>query len=241
MLVAGHRGVRVGAPENTMEAFRMAAQAGVDMIETDTRMTKDGEIILMHDHTIDRTTAGTGAVREMTLADIRAAAPEVPTLREFLEGMKDWPQMTYNFELKDYPTDGEEWAWESMKKTIDLIVEFGLEDRCVVNSFNGALLEKVDADYQHRFKLHGFYPYSILGEIKGNPMDYLFCACLWGAGSLENKQLYDELIQGGVEPWVGAGVKEKEQLKLAAENGAKLVTTDDPVQTIRYLKELGLR
>ena len=241
MLVAGHRGVRVGAPENTMEAFLIAAKAGADMIETDTRMTKDGVIILMHDHTIDRTTKGTGAVREMTLAEIKAAAPEVPTLREFLEGMKDYTEMTYNFELKDYPTDGEEWAWESMKKTVDMIIEFGLEDRCVVNSFNGKLLEKVDADYNHRFKLHGFYPYSILGECAGNPMDYLFCACLWGPGSLENKALYDELLAGGVEPWVGASVREKEQLKLAAENGAKLVTTDDPIQTIQYLKELGLR
>ena len=63
MLVAGHRGVRVGAPENTMEAFLIAAKAGADMIETDTHMTKDGVIILMHDHTIDRTTSGSGPVR----------------------------------------------------------------------------------------------------------------------------------------------------------------------------------
>jgi len=60
MLAAGHRGVREGAPENTMKAFHMAARAGVDMIETDIHMTKDGQIILMHDHTIDRTTSGTG-------------------------------------------------------------------------------------------------------------------------------------------------------------------------------------
>ena len=99
----------------------------------------------------------------------------------------------------------------------------------------------MDEEYHHRYKLHGFYPYSILGRCEGDPMKYLFCACLWGAGSLENKALYDELLTGGVEPWVGASVKEKEQLKLAADNGARLVTTDDPVQTIRYLKELGLR
>ena len=123
----------------------------------------------------------------------------------------------------------------------ELVKKYGLEDRCVVNSFSGKLLEKVDAEYNHRFKLHGFYPYHILGECAGNPMEYLFCACLWGAGSLENEQLYKDLIEGGVEPWVGASVKTKEQLKLAADNGAKLVTTDDPIQTIQYLKELGLR
>ena len=128
-----------------------------------------------------------------------------------------------------------------MRKTIALVKKYGLEDRCVINSFSGWLLEKVDEEYNHCFRLHGFYPYNILGEVKGDPMDYLFCACLWGAGSLENEQMYKDLIEGGVEPWVGASVKEKEQLKLAAENGAKLVTTDDPIRTIQYLKELGLR
>lgn len=241
MLVAGHRGVRVGAPENTMEAFLMAARAGVDMIETDIHMTKDGVIILMHDHTIDRTTKGTGLICEKTYEEIKAVGEDVPTLEEFLDGMKDFPEMTFNFELKDYPAKGEEWAWESMRKTIALVEKYGLADRCVINSFSGQLLEKVDEEYNHRYKLHGFYPYRILGEYKGNPGDYLFCACLWGEGSLENKALYDELLESGVEPWVGASVREKEQLKLAAQNGAKLVTSDDPAQTIRYLKELGLR
>ncbi len=238
MLVAGHRGVRVGAPENTMEAFHRAAQAGAHMIETDTHMTKDGVIILMHDHTVDRTTAGSGRIRDLTYDEIRAIGPDVPTMREFLEGMKQYEQMTFNFELKDYPADDEEWAWESMRKTIGLIEEFGLCDRCVVNSFSGQLLEKVDAEYGHRYKLHGFYPFEILGKCERNPMEYLFCACLWGEGSLENAQLYRDLMEGGVEPWVGASVRTKEQLRIACENGAKLVTTDDAETTLRLLKEL---
>ena len=239
MLVAGHRGVRVGAPENTMEAFLMAAKAGVDMIETDTHMTKDGVIILMHDHTIDRTTSGTGLIKEKTCAEIKAIAPEVPTLEEFLEGMKDYTEMTYNFELKDYPADDEEWAWESMRKTIALVKKYGLEDRCVINSFSGWLLEKVDEEYGHRFKLHGYYPFSILGECGRNPMDYLFCACIFDKTTVPSEEMFKALVDGGVEPWVGAGVKEKADLIACEKLGAKLVTTDNPAETLRFLREEG--
>ncbi len=238
MLVAGHRGVRIGAPENTMQAFHMAARAGVDMIETDVRMTKDGVLVLMHDETIDRTTRGTGKVREMTYDALHAAAPEVPTLREFLEGTAVYEGMTYNFELKDYPEQGEERAWECMRKTIDMIEEFSLADRCVVNSFSGRLLEKVDEEYNHRYRLHGFYGWQNLGKCSRDPMGYLFCACMCGS-AVYSQQAYQTLRDGGVQPWVGAGVKTKEQLALAVSLGAELVTTDDPIETLRILREIG--
>ncbi len=240
MLVAGHRGVRVGAPENTMEAFHKAAQAGVDMIETDIRLTRDGVLVLMHDDTIDRTTKGTGKVCELTYAQLHEMAPEVPTLREFLEGTKIYEGLTYNFELKDYPEHGEERAWENMRKTIAMVEEYGLRDRCVINSFSGRLLEKVDEEYSHRYKLHGFYDWHNLGICCRDPMEYLFCACMCGR-AVYDEACYQALAGGGVEPWVGAGVKTKEQLQRAVELGAKLVTTDDPVETIRILREIGAR
>jgi len=240
MLVAGHRGVRVGAEENTMKAFRMAAEAGAEMIETDIHMTKDGVIILMHDHTVDRTTSGSGLIREMTYEEIKAVGPEVPTLEEFLEGMKDYPEMTYNFELKDYPENGEEIAWESMRKTIAMIEKYDLADKCVVNSFSGKLLEKVDEEYNHRYKLHGFYPLTELGAYRGEPMKYMFCACIFDETTVARQSMYDELTAAGVEPWIGAGVKTKEDLLESHKRGAKLVTTDNPAETIRFLKELGI-
>ncbi len=238
MLVAGHRGVRVGAPENTMEAFHRAAQAGVDMIETDIRMTKDGVLVLMHDETIDRTTKGTGKVRDMTYAQLHEMAPEVPMLREFLEGTRMYEGLTYNFELKDYPEQGEEHAWECMRKSIAMIEEYDLADRCVVNSFSGRLLEQVDEEYNHRYRLHGFYGWHNLGTCRRNPMEYLFCACMCGR-AVYDEECYRALNDGGVEPWVGAGVKTKEQLRRAVQLGARLVTSDDPVETLRILREIG--
>ena len=68
---AAHRGNVDGFPENTMPAFESAYEIGVDMIELDLRMTKDGEIVVIHDATVDRTSDGHGNVSDMTLAELK--------------------------------------------------------------------------------------------------------------------------------------------------------------------------
>lgn len=67
-----HRGASGNYPENTLRAFQMALEMGVDEIELDLRMTLDGHLVVMHDATVDRTTDGTGAIGELTLGEIRA-------------------------------------------------------------------------------------------------------------------------------------------------------------------------
>ena len=71
--VAAHRGNSCVCPENTLVAMRSALELPVDMLEIDLHMTKDGHIILMHDHAVDRTTDHTGLIRDYTLAQTRAA------------------------------------------------------------------------------------------------------------------------------------------------------------------------
>ena len=87
-----HRGLSPGFPENTLAAFRNSVALGVDAIEIDMRATKDGEIVIMHDTTVDRTTDGTGAVSDLTLAEIKAldagGGERVPTYEESLEAVK---------------------------------------------------------------------------------------------------------------------------------------------------------
>ena len=70
--VAAHRGFSELYPENTMLAFRKALEIGVDQIETDIRITSDGELVCIHDDTVDRTTNGKGRVCDKTLAEIKA-------------------------------------------------------------------------------------------------------------------------------------------------------------------------
>ena len=96
VVAISHRGESVRHPENTMPAYRAAIEAGVDFIEVDIRTTADGQLVSMHDETVNRMTNGTGKVAEMTLAQIRMldagikagpqfAGTKVPTFDEILE------------------------------------------------------------------------------------------------------------------------------------------------------------
>ena len=66
-----HRGASARAPENTLESFRLAAESGAGGLETDAHMTLDGRVVAIHDASVDRTTDGTGLVREMTLRELQ--------------------------------------------------------------------------------------------------------------------------------------------------------------------------
>ena len=70
--VVAHRGDWRNSPENSIQAFKSCIEMGVDMIEIDVRKTKDNELVIIHDATVDRTTNGTGAVKDMTLAEMDA-------------------------------------------------------------------------------------------------------------------------------------------------------------------------
>lgn len=71
MKVIAHRGASCCAPENTLAAFRRAAEMGADFIETDLQLTRDGLLVAIHDETLDRTTTGTGPVSAETLEELR--------------------------------------------------------------------------------------------------------------------------------------------------------------------------
>src|SRR5215210_2034266 len=67
-----HRGASASAPENTLEAFRIAVEAGAGGLELDVHLTRDGHVVVIHDDTVERTTGGTGSVAEMTFDELRA-------------------------------------------------------------------------------------------------------------------------------------------------------------------------
>jgi len=83
-----HRGGPAYAPENTLAAFRNAIEIGADRLEMDVQMTKDGELVVIHDETVDRTTNGTGHVANLTLAEIRTLdagnGEKIPTFAEVI-------------------------------------------------------------------------------------------------------------------------------------------------------------
>ena len=106
--VVGHRGFKAVAPENTIASFEAAAAVGTDYMELDVHQTKDGELILMHDAKVDRTTDGKGAVRDLTFAEIRkldaGKGQQVPTLREALAWAKQ-KGVRIDIDYKDGPVE----------------------------------------------------------------------------------------------------------------------------------------
>ena len=94
-LIIGHRGASGEAPENTMASFRLAVEQGADILETDVHLSADGVPVVIHDHTLDRTTNGHGLVARHTLAQIQAldagswyskeyAGERIPTLDDLI-------------------------------------------------------------------------------------------------------------------------------------------------------------
>ncbi len=97
-LIIAHRGASSQAPENTMSTFKAAVEAGADAVELDVRLSKDQQVVIMHDRRVDRTTTGVGTVGSHTLEDLKAldagswfgrdyTSEQVPTLEEVFQQM----------------------------------------------------------------------------------------------------------------------------------------------------------
>lgn len=137
-----HRGFSGNYPENTMLAFRKALEAGCEGIEFDVHLTKDGQIVIIHDEAIDRTSGQHGLVKDMTYEELcrvdfayRYAGlvpfQRIPTLREYFELVKDL-DIRSNIELKTgvYEYPGIEQA------VYHLIQEYHMEEKVIISSFN---------------------------------------------------------------------------------------------------------
>jgi glycerophosphoryl diester phosphodiesterase len=140
-LLFAHRGGAALAPENTLEAFLQAVERwGADVLETDVRLTRDGELVLIHDDTVDRTTNGTGRVSELTWAELqeldagyrfthddgehpfRGRGVRIPRFEELLEAL---PGVRINVDSK---------APEAARTLVDLIHRRGDEHRVLLAS-----------------------------------------------------------------------------------------------------------
>ena len=100
VIVSGHRGDMTGKDENTMAAFRRALSCGCEMVETDVRMTKDGQIVLRHDSRIE----GIGEIRDHTCEELRNVRPDLALLSELAELAAAHPDLGLLIELKDVPS-----------------------------------------------------------------------------------------------------------------------------------------
>lgn len=147
-LVIAHRGTPQELPENTLSSFSRALQEGSDVLETDLRVTKDGQFVLIHDESVDRTTNGSGLVGELLLAEIktlRTASPlggytkyAVPTLIELLTMTQGRTPLL--LELKD-PRFRERLL---AKQLVDVLIAYEMLNKSAIVSFNSELVQSVN-------------------------------------------------------------------------------------------------
>ncbi|MDO5715688.1 MAG: glycerophosphodiester phosphodiesterase [Tissierellia bacterium] len=141
MLNIAHRGFKSKYPENTMIAFRKAVEAGCDGIEFDVHLSKDGEVVIIHDERLDRTTDRTGKVMDYTwreLQEINGANlyphlsfEPIPTLRQYFDYIKDKNIIT-NVELKTSIY----WYDKIEEKVYNILKEYDIMDQIIISSFN---------------------------------------------------------------------------------------------------------
>jgi len=146
--IIAHRGASLYAPENTLHAFNLAILQGADAIELDVKLSADGQVVVIHDETINRTTGEHGRVRELSLEvlqsldagshfDISFQGAQIPSLAEVLDNIGQ--RSILNIELTNYDkiTDN------LPEKVADLINSHNLRHRTLLSSFNPIALVRI--------------------------------------------------------------------------------------------------
>jgi glycerophosphoryl diester phosphodiesterase len=151
--ILAHRGSAGTHPENTFASYQAAMDAGADGIEIDVHLTKDGDLVVLHDATVNRTTNGTGYVKDFSLAEIKQldagswfsnifAGEHIPTLNEVLAFIAQ-TNLLLNIELKNVTI-----AYVGMEaEVIRLVKAYQLTDRVIVSSFNHMSLHMITQKY----------------------------------------------------------------------------------------------
>ncbi len=193
--ITGHRGARGIAPENTLAGFQVALNLSVDIIELDVHLTRDGELVVMHDPHVERTTDGAGAIGSYTLAELKrlSAAAEfggeaqygvqrVPTLQEVYDLVGG--RCTVNVEVKP-AADGTRYPGIE-EKLVEFLHRNDPANRTVISSFNHPTLVKIHA-LEPRLRRHGIVSH-----------DYFELAASLGKGAGD---VVDDFVARGVD-WV---------------------------------------
>ena len=184
--IFAHRGSKGTHPENTLASFKEAVRVGSDGIELDVHLTKDGQLVVIHDETVDRTTNGTGEIRTLTLAEIKEldagswfhnkyAGEKIPTLEEVLLLLKE---LGFNGQL-------------NIELKTDVIQYKGLVEKC--------LALQSAKDWPFAIVYSSFNPYTLVELKEANPsqeIGLLFESKEWadkGDAMLEKESYHPDL------------------------------------------------
>ncbi|MFB6465879.1 glycerophosphodiester phosphodiesterase [Cytobacillus sp. Hz8] len=239
-LILAHRGYSAKYPENTMKAFMEAHKAGADGIELDVQLTKDEEIVIIHDEKVDRTTNGKGFVKDFSLNEIKKIdagyhklgglrKEPIPTLQEVFDWLKT-NDLICNIEFKNgrFPYKGME------EKVISLVRDYQLSNRIIFSSFNHYSI---------------VYCYRLAPEIEIAPLylEGLYMPWIY-AQSIRAKGIHprfeaapDFLVKASMEAGIQVRpftVNKEDEIKRLIKVDCSAIITDDPVKALRIRREM---
>ncbi len=207
MTVIAHRGFSGEYPENTMLAFEKALEAGADGIEMDIHLSKDGEVMIIHDEALMRTAGLPGVVSDYTRSELeRISAGKtqkdsfgftpIPSLEEYLSFMSQHKDKFTNIELKTAP----QYYPGIEEKALALVKRFGLEENIIWSSFNWlsvVKLKKIAPKMEGGLLFSGMKLYDMASIIKDLGIEYFHP---------DYNDLTDEIVEGLHDGGVGLNV-----------------------------------
>ncbi|MGB9496390.1 MAG: glycerophosphodiester phosphodiesterase [Dissulfuribacterales bacterium] len=224
MIIIGHRGAAALEPENTLLSIKRAIDIGVDAIEIDVHLSKDKELVVIHDATVDRTTNGTGPVSGYSVQEIKrldaGKGEAIPTLQEVIDLIDK--RVMLIIELKEEGTEG---------SVVDLLGRNNLFDKSCVISFWHRLVKTVKA-MDSRIKT------GVL--LVGSPVD----ACVATRASADtlvmkytfvDRELVEMAHEKGLKVFIW-NIDDRDLLKPYVDMGVDAIGTNDPRVLVEYFR-----
>ncbi|MCZ2260848.1 glycerophosphodiester phosphodiesterase [Sporosarcina sp. G11-34] len=242
MDIYAHRGSSGTHPENTFAAFKEAARLPIFGVEFDVHMTRDGELVIIHDEKINRTSNGKGFVKDMTLNELKkydfgawfskeCKGEVIPTLFEVLELFSE-TSLQLNIELKSdvFPYPG------MAEKVLDLVGAMKLDSRVVISSFNHEMIRTVKQLAPH------IQTAALFMEVLVDPLQYIRAIPTDALHITKHAALRSsakKVIEEGVPVQVFT-VNKASQMKALKEIGVRAIFTDYPEKMSNHLNNTSI-
>ncbi|MBP7861752.1 glycerophosphodiester phosphodiesterase [bacterium] len=238
-MVIAHRGGKKWAPENTMSGFKQSIDIKADGIELDIHKCKSGELVVIHDETLDRTTNGTGYVKEKTWSELsklsaglwfdkKFESEKIPLLKEVLALVDG--KLVLNIEIKNSPVayDGIE---DDLLKMLD---DYKYPDKIIISSFDHAVLKNISSK-SDKYRL-AFLGDALVYDVGGyaNKLGASAWHPYHGELRIDNvEQAHKNNLM--VNVWTVNETKDWNRMRSLKVDG---IVTDDPAGLIDYLKTM---
>jgi glycerophosphoryl diester phosphodiesterase len=236
-MTIAHRGASSYAPENTISAFQKALELGVGHVELDVHLSRDGQVVVIHDELLDRTTNGSGPVASHAWEQLQSldagawfgpefAGAGIPTLEQVLERFQE--QFHFHIEIKG-ETDN------LAQRTIDLVRRYGLEDKVTITSFREEPLRET-REYAPALLTGWLVPEATEGVV--SQARELGLSSLCPRADTVTPELVERLHRRGflVRAW---GVADEELMRRMVDAGADGMTVNFPDKLLEYLASRG--